>query len=91
MKIACGRSTVRTSITIGRMREALYGNYLQWACDRPDDTASASRRGSQTGKILSKNLRISIAQLSFWTTYDHRLDGTHIYQSSHPFEPPAYK
>jgi hypothetical protein len=40
-------------------REALYGNYLQWACDRPDDSASPSGRGSQTGKIFSENLRNS--------------------------------
>jgi hypothetical protein len=42
-----------------RMREALYGNYLQQTCDRPDDSASPSGRGSQTGKIFSENLKNS--------------------------------
>jgi hypothetical protein len=28
--------------------EPLYGNYLQRTCDRPDDSASPSGRGSQT-------------------------------------------
>jgi len=39
-------------------REALYGNYLQLTCDRLDDSASPSGRGSQTGKIFSENLEI---------------------------------
>jgi hypothetical protein len=58
-----------------RMREALYGNYLQRTCDRPDDSASPSGRGSQTGKIFSENLGILVAQLSIWTTHVHRPDG----------------
>jgi len=36
MEIACRRSTVRTFIPMVRTREALYGNYLQCTCDRPD-------------------------------------------------------
>jgi hypothetical protein len=44
-----------------RMREALYGNYLQWKCDCSDDSASSSERGSQTGKIFSENLKNSFA------------------------------
>jgi hypothetical protein len=47
-----------------RTSEALYGNYLQWTCDRSDDSASLSGRGSETGKIFSENLGISVAQLS---------------------------
>jgi hypothetical protein len=39
--------------------KALYGNYLQQTCDCPDDSASPSGHGSQTGKIFSKNLRNS--------------------------------
>jgi hypothetical protein len=72
-------------------REALYGNYLQRTCDCPDASASLSRRGSQTGKIFSKNLGILVAQLSVQTTHVHRPDGTRIYQSSRPFELSAYK
>jgi hypothetical protein len=71
--------------------EALYGNYLQRTCYRPDDNASPSRRGSQIGKIFSENLRILVAQLSVWTAHVHRPDGSRIYQSSRPFEPSAYK
>jgi hypothetical protein len=39
--------------------KALYGNYLQWTCDRPDDSVSPYGHGSQTGKIFSENLRNS--------------------------------
>jgi len=73
------------------MHEALYGSYLQWTCDRPNDNASPSVRGSQTGKIFSENLRISVAQLSVRMAYDHRSDSAHIYQATRPFEPLAYK
>jgi hypothetical protein len=37
-----------------RTREALYGNYLQRTCDHPDDSASPSERGSQTGTIFQR-------------------------------------
>jgi hypothetical protein len=43
----------RRSFPMVRTREALYGNYLQRTCDRPDDSVSPSGRGSQTGKIFS--------------------------------------
>jgi hypothetical protein len=62
-----------------RTREALYGNYLQWTCDRPDNSASPSERGSQTGKIFGKNLEIMVAQLSVRTAHVHRPDGARIY------------
>jgi len=39
--------------------KALYGNYLQRTCDRPDDNVSPSGRDSQTGKIFSENLKNS--------------------------------
>jgi hypothetical protein len=39
--------------------KALYGNYLQRTCDRPDDSVSPSGCGSQTGKIFSENLKNS--------------------------------
>jgi hypothetical protein len=74
-----------------RMRKALYGNYLQRTCDRPDDSASLSRRGSLTGKIFSENLRNFVAQLSVRTAQVHRLDDVRTYHSSHPFEPSACK
>jgi hypothetical protein len=34
------------SFPMVRMREALYGNYLQRTCDRPDENVSPFRRGS---------------------------------------------
>jgi hypothetical protein len=74
-----------------RMREALYGNYLQRTCDRPDDSASPSGRGSQIGKIFSENLRNSVAQLSIRTAQVHRPDGVRTYHNSRPFESSAYK
>jgi hypothetical protein len=74
-----------------RTREALYGNYLQRTCDRPDDSASPSGRGSQTGKIFNKNLKNSVAQLSVWTAQVHRPDVVRTYHSNRPFEPSAYK
>jgi hypothetical protein len=74
-----------------RTREALYGNYLQRTCDRPNDSASLSRCSSQTGKIFSENLKILVAQLSVRMAHVHRQDGARIYQSSRPFEPSAYK
>jgi len=64
--------------------KALYGNYLQQTCDRLDDSASWSGRGSQTGKIFSKNLRNSGRTVVC-------PDGVRTYYSSHPFEPSAYK
>jgi hypothetical protein len=54
--------------------KALYGNYLQRTCDRPDDSSSLSRRGSQIGKIFSENLGNSVTQLSIWTAQVHRPD-----------------
>jgi hypothetical protein len=42
-----------------RKSEALYGNYLQLMCDRPDNSVSPSERGSQIGKIFSENLKNS--------------------------------
>jgi len=80
----------RPSLVV-RTHEALYGNYLQRTCDRPDDSASSSGRGSQTGKIFSENLKILVTQLFVRTALVHHPDGTRIYQSSHPFEPSAYK
>jgi hypothetical protein len=74
-----------------RTCEALYGNYLQWKCDlrmtvphRPDAALKQER-------FSAKNLKISVAQLSVRTAHVHRLDCAPIYQSSRPFEPPAYK
>jgi hypothetical protein len=40
-----------------RTREALYGNYLQRTCDRPDDVTSPFGRSSQTGNFFSENLK----------------------------------
>jgi hypothetical protein len=71
--------------------KALYENYLQRTCDRPDDSTSSSERGSQTGKIFSENLKILVVQLSIRTAHVHCPDDARIYQSSRPFEPSAYK
>jgi hypothetical protein len=60
-------------------------------CDRPNDTARPSERGSQTGKIFSEIFGISVAQLSVRTTYDHRPDGAQFYQARRSFELSAYK
>jgi hypothetical protein len=60
-------------------------------CDRLDDRASQSGRGSQTGKIFSEIFRISVAQLSVRTAYDHRRDGAPFYQARQSFELSAYK
>jgi hypothetical protein len=58
---------------------------------RPDVRASPSGRGSQTGKIFNEIFRISVAQLSVRMAYDHRPDGTQLYQARGSFEPSAYK
>jgi hypothetical protein len=38
-------------------------------------------RGFQTGKIFSEIFGISVAQLSVWTSYHHRPNGTQFYQA----------
>jgi len=85
-RILNSNTTVWTLVSLVRMREALYGNYLQWTCDRPDDSASPSGRSSQTGKIFSKNLKNFVAQLSVRTAQVHLPDGVRTYHSSRPFE-----
>jgi hypothetical protein len=47
-------------------------------------SASPSRRGSQTGKIFSKNLKIFCRVVG-------RPDGVRNYHSSRPFDPSDYK
>jgi len=69
----------------------LYENYLQRTSDRPQDKASPSGRASQTGKIFSEIFKISVAQLSVRTAYDHCPDGTQFYQTRRSFELLAYK
>jgi hypothetical protein len=81
-----GRSFPRS----GRAKP-LYGNYLQWTCDRPDDSATPSKCGSQTGKIFKEIFIISVVQLSVQTAYDHRSDDAQFYQARHSFELLAYK
>jgi hypothetical protein len=61
----------------GRVK-ALYGNYLQRTCDRPDDSTSPSERGSQTGKIFNKILEILVAQLSVRTASVHITTVAHL-------------
>jgi hypothetical protein len=80
----------RPSSWSGRAKP-LYGNYLQQTCDRPNDKATFSGRGSQTGKIFSEIFGISVAQLSVRTDSDHRPDGAQFYQARHSFELSAYK
>jgi hypothetical protein len=41
--------------------------------------------------FLAKISESLVAQLSVRTAHVHRPDGSHIYQSSRPFEPSAYK
>jgi hypothetical protein len=53
-------------------------------CDRPDNSASPSGRGSQTGTILSEKSQ------KFCRTVV-RLDNILTYHSSCPFESSAYK
>jgi hypothetical protein len=77
--------------SLSRYAKPLYRNYLQQTCDRLDDSAPPSGRGSQTGKIFSESFGISIVQLSVWTAYDHNLDGAQFYQARRSFELPAYK
>jgi hypothetical protein len=69
----------------------LYGNYLQRTCDCPNDMASPSGPGSQTGKIFSEIFKILVPQLFVQTAYDHRLDGAQFYQGRCSFELLAYK
>jgi hypothetical protein len=69
----------------------LYGSYLQRTCDRPDDRATPSGRGFQTGKIFSEIFKIWVAQLSVRTAYDHCRDGAQFYQARRSFEPSASK
>jgi len=71
IEIAFIRSAIRTTILQIRTREAFIWNYLQRTCDLPDGRATPSGRGSQTRKFFSKIFRISVAQLSVWTSYDH--------------------
>jgi hypothetical protein len=47
--------------------------------------------GSQTGKIFSEILEISVAQLSVRMAYEHRPDGAQFYQARCSFELSAYK
>jgi hypothetical protein len=42
--------------------KALYGNYLQRTCDRPDDSASPLGRGSQIGKIFIENFGSTVVR-----------------------------
>jgi hypothetical protein len=58
---------------------------------RPDDRATPSERGSQTGKIFIEIFGISVTQLSVWTAHDHRPDSAQFYQARRSFEPSAYK
>jgi hypothetical protein len=60
--------------------EALYGNYLQRTCDRPDAALKQERFSTKISKIL-------VAQLSVRTIHVHRTDGARIFYCSHPFEP----
>jgi hypothetical protein len=55
-------------------------------CDSPEDRATPSGRGSQTGKIFREIFRILIAQLSVQTAYDHRPDSSQFYQARRSFE-----
>jgi len=51
----------------------------------------SSGRGSRTGKIFLQNLRNFGRTVVRPDGHDHRPDDSHLYQSSRPFEPSAYK
>jgi len=86
MEIACIRLTVWTPIFLVWRCEAFI-----WKLLAADDSAHPSGCGSQTGKIFSEIFRISFAQLSVQTAYDHRPDGAQFYQARRSFELLAYK
>jgi hypothetical protein len=69
----------------------LYGNYLQRTCDRLDDRATPSGRGSQTGNIFSEIFEISVVQLFARMAYNHHPEGAQFYQARRSFELSAYK
>jgi hypothetical protein len=64
--------------------KALYGNYLQRTCDRPNVALKQERFSVKISKF-------SVAQLSVRTAHVHRPDGVCTYHSSRPFEPSSYK
>jgi hypothetical protein len=77
MEIACRRIVVRT-------REALYGNYLQRTCDRPDAALKQERFSTE----FSEN---PVVQLSVRTAKVHRPDVVRTKHCSRPFYTSAYK
>jgi hypothetical protein len=56
-----------------------------------DYRATPSGRSSQTGKIFNEIFRISVAQLSIQTAYDHNPDDAQFYQARRSFKLSAYK
>jgi hypothetical protein len=91
IEIVCNRSSIRTAILLVRTREAFIRKLLAAdvrlsGCQRLTVWMRLSNR-----KDLQQIFGISVAQLSVWTAYDHRLDGTRLYQARRSFEPSAYK
>jgi hypothetical protein len=72
---ASNQPSRRSSPWSGRAKP-LYGNYLQWKCDRLDDRAPLSGHGSETGRNFNEILEKSIAQLSVRMARDYRSDDT---------------
>jgi hypothetical protein len=75
MEIGCIKSTVRMIIILVRTCKAFIWKLLQRTYDRPDDRASLSGRGSETGKNFSEILRQLIVQLSVQTAHEYPLGG----------------
>jgi len=71
---ACIKSTIWMIIPCSGRVKPLYGNYLQRKCDRLDNRAPPSGRGSKTGKNFSEIIGQLIAQLSVRTAHDYRSD-----------------
>jgi hypothetical protein len=51
-KLRASNQLSRRPFPRSRRAKPLYGNYLQQKCDRQEDRASPSRRGSKTGKSV---------------------------------------
>jgi len=91
MEIACIWSIVRTTIPLVRTREAFIWKLLV-ADVRPSRwQGNTVRTRVSNRKDFSEIFRISVAQLSVWTTHDYRSDSAKLYQARRSFESLTYK
>jgi hypothetical protein len=91
MEIACIRSAVRMTILPVRTREASIWKLLAADVRTSRWCGLPSGQCSQTGKIFSEILRISVAQLLVQTANVHHPDDAQFYQARRSFELLAYK